>query len=297
MNKAISRSGVRKVLVVVLILVVAVLGGLGAYYKNVYSDPEVVFNAMIENSLRSGSIVKHINQEDETQSVDQIMRLQQGEQHIAQGLTNLTQTGFSTAEVETESIGTPTTDYVRYRSIETDQKSQDGSDLDFSKVVGIWGVTEATESTSGELYNELALGVIPSGKLPADERAELLKIIKENNVYEVDYNNVARTTVNGRPTYEYTVKVSPEPYIGLLKEFAKAIGLTHLDEINPEDYKGAEPLEFKLSVDVLTRRVNTVTYSSGRTESYESFGGRKEVDEPTDTITINELQTLIQEVQ
>lgn len=281
----------------VVILLLVTFFGLSSWYRSIYSDPRRVFSAMLENSLRTDSVTKQISQGDETQTLNQIVRLQTGEQHVAQSSTELSQTGLANAEVTTESIGTPTADFVRYVSIATDQKSSSGSELDFSKVVGVWGRTEASGSTSGELYNESVLGVIPIGNLPAEKRKQLVALAEELDVYKVEYANVKRGKLNGRPTYQYTVKVLPAAYVSLLKTYAAMSGLTHLADINPASYENADSIEFELTVDVMTRRLASITYANGRKENYISYGTKPQVNPPTETVTVEELQSRLQDIE
>lgn len=252
---------------------------------------------MLENSLRTSSVTKQIIQGDDSQSLDQKVRLQAGEKHVVQGLTTLSQSGQASATVVTESIGTPTSDFVRYRSIETNQKSADGGDLDFSNVIGVWGRSESSGDTAGELYNETTLSVIPFGNLSAENRRTLMEMINSMDVYKVEYANVRRGSVNGRPAYEYTVKVLPEAYVTLLKAYAQMVGLTQLRNINPANYQNANALEFKVTVDIRTRRLSSVSYESGRKENYIAYGTEAEVVLPKETVTVEELQSRIQEVQ
>jgi hypothetical protein len=281
--------------VVIVLILVGI--GLNAWYKSIYSDPRRVFNAMLENSLRTTSVTKQVLQEGDDQSLDQKVRLQVGEDHVAQGYTLLSQSGLASAKVTTESIGTPTEDYVRYRSIETEQKNQGGKDLDFSQIIGVWGKTESSESTSGELYNESVLGVIPIGNLSAENRKKLLNKAEELGVYKVEFQNVNKGSLNGRPTYEYTVKVLPEAYVSFLKTYADMVGLTHLKNVNPANYSNAEAIEFKVAVDVRTRRLANITYASGRQEKYTAYGTGVDVALPKDTVSIEELQTRLQNVE
>ncbi len=281
-----------------LVIILGFIGvGLTYFYRHTYSDPRRVFNAMLENSLRTSSVTKQVKQNTEGQTLDQKVRLQLGGRHIAQGMTALTQTGAASANVTTESLGTPTSDFVRYRSIETDQKNEAGETLDFSQILGVWGRTENAETTSGELYNELVLGVIPIGNLSANDRKKLLQEMIELDVYKVEYENVQRGTVNGRPAYNYSVKVLPEAYVTLLKSYAIKVGLTHLENINPQNYANAESIEFTVSIDVLTRRLASIEYGSGRQESYTAYGTEADVSLPTDTVSIEELQSRLQNIQ
>ena len=287
----------RKTLIWTAILIIAILAALTVWYKNIYSDPRRVFQAMLENSLRTTSVTKQVIQGDEVQSLDQVARLQNGEDHNVQSITTLSQSGSSSATVVTESIGTPTNDFVRYRSIDTDQRSTDGGDLDFSQVLGVWGNTAASGETTGELYNETVLGVIPIGNVPAEDREKLMEMISELDVYKVEYSNVKRGTVNGRASYEYTVKVLPEAYVTLLKAYASAVGLTHLQNINPASYENSDPIEFKVVVDIMSHRLAKITYGTGRVENYFAYGNTVPLSLPEETITVEELQQRVQSVQ
>jgi len=281
----------------VVLLVVAGLG-INAWYSAIYSDPRRVFNAMIENSLTTTAVTKQIRQGDDSQSLNQTTHLQVGDEHIVRGVTFLSQKGLASAEVVTESIGTPTTDYVRYKSIETDQKGAEGNELDFSEVIGVWGESPGAGQTTGELYNETTLGVIPFGNVHnSEQRDRLMRVVSDRDVYKVEYANVVKTSQNGRPVYEYTVKVLPEDYVTYLKAYASAVGLTHLQNVNPQQYANAEPIEFKVQVDVLTRRLAGITYNNGRQEQYISYGGYVPVNKPAQTISVDELQDRIQSVQ
>jgi hypothetical protein len=281
----------------VAVILITILFGLNAWYKSIYSDPRTVFNAMLENSLRTESVTKEVVQNSEGQTLKQTIRLQTGASHQAQSMTDLSQQGIASATVVTESIGTPTADFVRYRSITTDQKNEAGNDLDFSKIIGVWGKTETTDSTSGELYNESTLGIIPFGNLSEADRNKVLAIASESDVYRVEYQNVRRGTINGRPTYEYTVKVLPDAYVTMLKTYARAAGLTHLENINPGNYASADAIEFKVTIDVLTRRLSSVTYATGRQEYYKSYGNQVQVDLPSESVAIEELQQRLQQVE
>lgn len=288
----------RKTFFLLIVLVILAAIGLNLWYQNIYTDSRRVFDAMLNNSLRTSSVTKQVVQQDTGQSLDQKIYLKMGEYHVAQSVSNLNQTGGNaSAQVVTESIGTPFADYVRYLAIQTDQKSQSGGELDFSKIIGTWGASVNEGSTAGELYNEMVLGVIPIGNVPADQRTKLMKLANDLDVYKVEYENMERSTVNGRPTYTYTVKVLPEAYVSFLKAYAESVGLTQLRNVRPSNYASADPIEFKVGVDVMTRRLASVTYASGRTEQYIGYGQQVDVTIPTDTVGVEELQQRIQQVQ
>lgn len=286
-------------LVIISILLIAIFGVV--WWRQVYSDPQRVFQAMLNNSLRLQSVFKEVDSNSFSQEVDQTVYLQFGAEDRVMSMTRLTQLGDKPTTVVTESIGTPTTDYVRYTTINTEQTKADGSKLDFSGVLGVWGSSDkeqANKLTSGELYNESILGIIPFGVLDKSSRRELLTLMNQENIYEVDYTAVAKTSENGRPRYTYGVTVDAEAYVKLLKRFGDLNGLNHLAELDPAAYAGQERLPFTLTIDVWSRQLQRIEYGNGeRVETFSGHNGRREVALPAETISVDELQGRLQELQ
>ena len=284
---------------IVIIALVITLVSLAIFCRWRMNDPRRVFDAMLENSLRTRSVTKTVNQTDEYQNMKQTTQLLVGSQNITRGLIELSQ-GEGTSVV-TESIGTPTEDFFRYTAIKTDQLSESGAPLDFSQAINVWGRTSNTfedGSTNGQLYGEMVLGIIPIGYLNPSDRKELLSEIKSNNVYEVDYGKVNRSNIKGRPTYKYEVKMKPEAYVNLLKKFAKKVGLTQLENVDSSVFKDSPLAEMTVTVDVWSRQLTGLEMAgTGRNEIYWSYGAKISIDQPTDTIPVEVLQEKLQSVQ
>lgn len=271
-----------------------------AWWHFVRSNPQRTFNAALNNSLRTRGMSRIVDQANGSQDLEQKVQLSQGAQNVAQGQTTIQQSGDVSANIVTQTIGTPYEDFVQYTKIETSQKSKDGKDLDFSELLGVWGKSTPTSGgqTTGELYNESVLGVVPMANLSAKQRTALMDMIVEKKVYQIDLDKVGRGIENGRPVYTYDVTVAPEAYVGMLKEFAKSAGLTQLEGINPADYKDSQPLTFKLKVDVWAQNFTAVEYQDGaRSERYGSWGVSRSVKIPTETVPVEDLQSRLQAVQ
>ncbi len=266
------------------------------------SNPERVFNAMLENSLRTTGVTDRLVASNGTQGLDQTIQLMTSPLHLAHAHTILSQSGQGAASVTTETIGTPEADYVRYLDV---QQKVNGAakPFDFSKVADLWGKSatpkDATSTeTTGELYDQTVLAVVPIGNLPLKGRRELLNQIKAEKVYTADYSNVRRSVHGGRPVYTYDVSINAEAYVGMLKNFARQSGYTHLEQVDPTQYAGGEPINVVLSIDVWTRQLSRIDYEGGsRTETFSSFGGQFRPKVPADTIPIEELQTQVQLLQ
>lgn len=291
----------RTIPIILSLAFVVFVVGAWAWWHSVRSNPKRVFEAMLVNSLKIRGVTDHVQQSSDNQHLNQIVELMSSPANTVHAQTTLSQDGDNAASVITETIGTPFTDFVRYTDISTSQKDASGKSLDFSKVKGIWGKTssvEGSDQTTGQLYNQMVLSVVPLTNLPAAQRKDLIHKIKTQDVYSPDYTNVKRDIKNGRPEYTYTVTVKPQPYISMLKLLGRDVGLTQLENVDPASYSNAAPLEFKLTVDVWTRQLTSIAYSSGdRSEKLSSFGLERFVKAPTDSISIDELQTRIQSLQ
>lgn len=254
---------------------------------------------MLENNLRTTSVTRTVRQDEGQQLFDQRVRFQAGAQHVTEGSTQIEQTGEQSAKVLTENIGTPQTDYVRYGEIDTNQTNQAGQELDFSNVIGVWGRSPAGEpgQTTGEQYNEIALGAVPFGNLSASQRHDLIRFIIDNNVYEVDYGQVRRGSDGLRPEYTYQVTIQPQQYIALLKAYGEVAGLTQLRDVDPAAYQNSQPLRAEMTVDVWSQRLRRVTFENGREEAYSAYGLNRTVELPTEAVPVQELENRINNIQ
>lgn len=275
----------------------------GAWLYHTHNDPRQVFEAMLVNNLKTTGYVDQISQGNEAQDEQDTVEFVTGPLYTAHAQTVLKQGLVNPDIVKKESIGTPYLDFLRFVSIETTQKSASGKPLDFSHVVNTWGkaaTAPGVKQTTGQLYNQAMLGVVPFGNLSAADRKELIQLIHDQKVYQVDYSSVVKQTVHGRPVYTYKVNLLPKAYVLMLKSFGSSVGLTQLKNINPEDeqYATAQPIPFTFKVDAWSRQLVEVDYAGGaRKEVIRSFGLQKPVALPTQTIPLDDIQTRLQSVQ
>jgi hypothetical protein len=270
------------------------IGSGWGWWHYVRSNPERTFYAAVENSLRTQGFTKKVTQDSGDQKLEQGVQYSSGAQNVAHGFTTVTQTGDTNANIKTEVISNPKEEYIRYTTINTDQKKPDGSALDFTQLVNKWGKADSTRG--GDLYVETTLNVVPAGNLPADKRQPLMKMIRDKQVYKLD--NIQRALENGRPVYTYDVTVATETYVQMLKDFDKATGMARLESVDPATYKDSEPMTFQVKIDVWSQQLTQVNYAGGqRVEGFGSHGITRTVDLPTDYIPIEELQSRLQAVQ
>ncbi len=279
----------------VLIGLAVLVGSVWAGWHFVYSNPRRVFWAAVENNLQTFSVVKTNSSNGGGEYNKQQLQAFFSPKHLIMGHEAIQVSGDGGYAVVRDEMGSPNEDYVRYASIKTDQKNQDGKPVDYKNVIGAWAKSESgAASAGGQLYQQMALSIVPYGNLPPSQRKELLTMM-EKSVYTPDYGAVDQTIKDHRPVYTYSVKVNAEAYITMLKKYASFVGLKNLDQTDPAEFHDAAPVAFKMDVDVWTRQIHSFTYADGRQDRYDGYGVALPKNSlPTNTITATELQKRIQ---
>lgn len=255
---------------------------------------------MLGNSLKTSGVTEIIHQEGNGQVLEQTSTINTVLNHIAFSTTRLTQGQNDELKVITEAVGTPFDDYVRYSSVTTPQLGSNGKPLDYSSLYNLWGKTEAPDRTisSGNLYGELSLGIIPIGQISEAARSKLVKLAKSQKAFEINLETITKKIVNGRPQYNYQLSINPEQYVAFLKEFAKAAGLNQLNEVDPANYAGSGPVRYDVVVDVWSSTLVKAQVPDGsRATSYQGWNIPYKFDIPTSTIDISDLQDRLQQIQ
>jgi hypothetical protein len=203
--------------------------------------------------------------------------------------------------VVTESIGTPTTGYVRYIKADTSQKRADGSPYDFSKVINVWAKADSSSAqTLKQLFSQtvLDIGTVPTppiANLPKDQRENLLQFMKDQKVFTPDTKTMQRKKIDGREVYVYDVQVSLSAYLRMMQSFAHNIGLTDLESADPSQFQSEAPITMKLTIDAAGRYLRELSYPEQNfTQEYSGYGIVKPVNIPEKTISVTELQSRLQ---
>jgi hypothetical protein len=270
------------------------------WWARISTDPERVFWSTIEQSLTTRGVTVVAEQGNGGSSVRQIMQYSIGGTNFSHNLTDLNQQG---TKVRSEIIGTPPLDYTRYVSIKTDQKKADGSDLDFSKLVGEW--TKGGEG-SGQVFAQSVIGSslplggmgVPVANVPPKARAELIRQMHDDMVYQASFNKVKKERVSGRLLYTYDVALQPVAYVALMKEFAKAVGLRGLEQLDPKAYEGQPSFKLRMVVDARAHHiVRLISPENGYEQTYTAYDIPARPELPNKTITSEELQKRFSDLQ
>lgn len=290
---------------IVIVGVFVLSASLATWLYFAHTNPNQVFWGMVQSNLSTESFTKTITSNDGGQVTTQVLAAQTAPRHITNGLITIEYPESGT-KVVTENIGTPYADYVRYRSIETDQKSTSGGALDFSKALNVWGKQEpqstvetATKETSAQQYSEAVFGIVPMGNVAPEKRAQITASMKSNGVYTVSPAGIRYEGLLRRPVLTMNVAVNTAGYIGVLKAYAAAVGLNHLESIDPSQYASDQPVTVQVDIDGWSYQLREIRYPDGsRVERFSGYGVTQMLPgEPSDTIGIEELRSRLQSVQ
>lgn len=269
----------------------------------VYTNPYNVFWGMLSNSLSTSSVTKQISENSASGQLSQYIETNYG---IVNNTYALTTIKNSNSSITTASIGTLTSDYEKYLSVQTAQKGTAGHMLDFSKVIGHWAKGPVSDSsdqnTSAPLFVQAALGleggnIVPVANLSAGDRRQLINQLHQNAIFDTSYKIAKRQSQNGQAVYAYNVSVEPVAYVAFEKQFAHDIGIKALDNVDPNQYQSQSPIKVTLSVGIRSHQLLKVVYTgTNHSELYSSYGVPKSVALPKNTITIQKLQTLLAQV-
>lgn len=268
------------------------------WWTKVSVDPQRVFESMLSNSLKTSGVATKVHQESQGTTIDQTIQFAAGSTNQAQAITVIKQ---GTTQVKTELRGNATDTYTRYASIAAG--TQNNAKL--KGIVGVWAKSDGSGDAVTPLLSQAVLGVgLPVGAVPIpiaqvsnDDRASLLRQIRENGLYQVKYDSVKRTHKAGKLLYTYQVTIQPIVYLNVMKNFAKAVNMRDLDTVDANSYSGAEPVILAITVDAHARQLTQVKTASGYAQDYTSYGVIPSVVMPTKTITSSELTKRLSALQ
>ena len=274
------------------------------WWTKVYLSPSQVFWGMLDSSLSTRSATIQTKQSNQQGVAEQYVQFELGGVDRAHSLATVKQ-GATT--IETEIVGTPDVTYSQYRYIKTDQKNAAGKPLNTSKIEGVWAKRDSKDTTAAgsPLFAQAVLGVglplgavpVPIGDVTPEQRAALLKQMRDHSVYDVSFKDVIKKRADGRLQYTYTTKIQAILYIRLMKNFAKDLGLSQLDDVDPNQFSGSQPINVQLTVDALSRHLVEVSVQGGGySQRYSGYGVPVRAELPAKSISSAELQKRLQEL-
>ncbi len=277
----------------VAVILVCIFSSL--WWTKVHDSPRRVFMGMIKNNLSTPSVTRQTVAGQDS-SVDKLEQLSFVPPYATRSLISITQDSpEGSNKVVTETVGTLSTDYSRYISIETSQKGKSGKSLDYSSVQNLWGATDPTVGPA-DYHSQSILGLVPFGNINSIAQQEIISKLIDGKAYTVDYSAVKPFRTAGKSALVFPVQIDAEKYIQVLKDLSKVSGNGDLSDLNPKDYAGQQPITVSIMVDKKSRHILEVSYGQQK-EVYSSYGLSTPVQTPNKTIPVNELQQKIQEIK
>lgn len=260
----------------------------GLWWQSTSVNPERVFWGALSNNFAAQGVTLQSTQTSEGSVTKQILQLDFGVQKKARSVTQLKR---GTATVTTENLSTASNDYTRYLTLDTGAKTATAKK---AGIEGVWAKTtgqQAGDKGLPQLFSQVLLGLsAPFGNLSAADRATILRQARESDLYKTDYSKVTKAHKDGRLLYTYDVKMQPILYVRYMKNYAKAMGLHGLDQVDPNQYSGAEVVRVKWTIDAHARRLVSADYGNSHVETYSGYGLQVQQQVPAHPISAAELE-------
>ncbi len=277
---------------------VLALGATGYYYyQNVFTDPARILSDAVDKSLQTTSVTRTVTQTGTQNSVSQKLYVSYGPAVVSQSVTDLQESSsVGKTAVKTESIGTKDTDYVRYQDISV--TGQDNVERKYNNVVGTWGKRQSDEQTgqSVSFLDDALFVIVPFGNLNPEQRAVMRAEINKSGVYDI--TSTKQEFNNARPVMTYRISVNPQKLVQVLSKYVEVTGVGSNQQLDPRMYEGASDVQIDMEIDMLSKHITKVNFAdSGRVETYTAYNAERSVPLPKDTVSIEELQNRLSEVE
>jgi hypothetical protein len=286
-------GGRRITTILALVGSIVILAGSAFWFYKVYSNPENVFWGMVGNNLSTPSISKEIVQKSEGSSSKENTLIAFRPAPSVHDIKEISTTVNGTkSRIKVESIGTPKDTYQRYVLIE--QPVQPGkSKPDYSNIYKMWlkngGNAQANNS---QLFNNALFSGFLFGNLQPNNRDTAVSYMRK--AYKVNFDDINNKSDNSRKTYTYKVKLSLKEYAKGAHYYAELLRLPNAKQISADNYKATDKLEMAVTVDVLSRQLRQVTYTSNSSsEKYTAYGIVPNFESPKKTVSYNDLQEAV----
>lgn len=279
------------VLVIIGIILFAIFGEL--WWSRIYNSPRRVFEGMLRNNLSTLSVTR-TSTSSAQKGFERIEQLNFSPPIATRTYIKLVQPSQSgQATVETETIGTQSSDYSKYLKINVGDKASNPPA--YKAIEGLWGRSSLSDGEP-QYLSQAMQGLVPFANLSAADRTRVVNLINSKGVYKVNYASTKPKKINGKSAIDFSVSVNPAKYIEMLKEIGKSVGLNGFATLDAEQYKDQPNVNISIVVDKLSRQVIEVDYGQQK-EAYSAYGINRAVELPEKTIPFSDLQQKIQAVQ
>jgi hypothetical protein len=252
---------------------------------------------MLANTLNTSSYTKTVSNYSDNQTSRQVITIETGAVNVTADQETLSVPSYPQGAVKTLSIGAPYTDYSKYTEIKTKAKSSNGHLVNFSSVLGLWGVNSpgGSKLAEGQIFSSAVIDVVPMANINPALHKQLLNYIKKYKIYSFS-KNVQKETVNGRSELVYNVTINLYYLNNYLNEIAHAVGLTQYDNLGGGITKNTTK-NVQFYIDTVSSQLSEIKFNgTNQTYVYSSYGATPQINIPTKYIPISNIEDKIQQL-
>ncbi len=254
------------------------------WYNQSYLKASNVFWGTLSSNLSVDYVTRTSSKTEGTQKLTQVNDLQFTPALIARSTVKLENTETN-ERVITETIGTSTTDYLRYAEI----KSNNSAKADKS-AIGQWAKREAAQGEQPQILADSLLGsVLMFGNLSAIQQDQIISQLKSTNAFQ-KYDLVSKKSENGRMIYTYNVSIDLDAYSKIYANYLIMLGQEKLAAQIGQQQSGSK-YDFVLQINAGSRVPTKLGVPGNQdTETFTNVGYGPRFVAPKATLSIAELQ-------
>jgi len=266
------------------------------WYGQVYMTPERRFWIALNNSMATPSVVRTLKQGGSGNQVIQDYRFNFAPQRAVQNKVVYTEKSATTdTSVTTEGVIYPSDQFLRYTQF-TNSRSDGQDNANIDEILGQWAYDDTVSAEDAKLnYLSEQVSLVIFGNYGANYRNSVINDMKNNQVYGDGLSLALEDSIDGNPVYVYTISVKLKEYARLLNSAFVEAGYGEFAPLNPDNYTEDATVNGTVAISKKNNSVVGVNFG-GREEYYGNYGVTQEVEKPQADITIQELQTQVQEL-
>lgn len=271
-----------------LFIASAVIYAFSAWYwvTNVKHSPNRVFWASIDQALSTNGVTTTVQTDSDSQKFRQDTLLRTGAELQAKSIVYVE--GTEGSIVRSETLGTVTSNYIRYRELEGTSGSIN------SDIKDKWAIIDESEAPAGRLLIDgLESTIIMVGNLPREKRISLVQKLQTTQAIKLQSRTASGKVVEGRKVDVYQVTIDPVKYFEVLKDFLNYMGLPEAAEEINVNQAGTQLIVAEFAVNVPSQqfvKFGIPTLDATNAMKFSNWGAQTPFDVPQTLLSYKELQ-------
>lgn len=266
------------------------------WYTRLYMTPERRFWAALDNSMSTSSVVRTLTQGGSGNEVVQDYRFHFAPQRVVENRVIYTEKSSTTdTSVTTEGVIFPEEQFLRYTAF-TNSRTDDEQNSNIDAVLGKWAVQSSENPEEAKLnYLSEQVSLVIIGNYSSAFRNEMIQDMQQKQLYGPNLSTPVEDKLNDEAVYVYTISVKLKNYAELLNKAFVEAGYGEFPALDPDNYREDSAVNGNIFVRKKDNAVVGINFG-GREERYGNYGVVKQIDKPEVSLTVEELQTQVQQL-